>query len=173
MRFGPYTGRIVSVEEVNRRKAFENEFLWEVCNLNSSSWFSITFKWQSLSDKDMVKLAAKTCNFCCAFYPRLSCNKSGCSKLRQYWLLIGWNYSGVKSYTWVASLVAKQVYLEPEERATWIDSVLKVELLSSFCKSFGNRFKLWVVKRATSLLNSFCNNVTKQIACFCCRFTLH
>ena len=44
MRFGPYTGRIVSVEEVNRRKAFENEFLWEVCNLNSSSWFSITFK---------------------------------------------------------------------------------------------------------------------------------
>ena len=63
MRFGPYTGRIVSVEEVNRRKAFENEFLWEVCNLNSSSWFSITFKRRSLSDKDMVKLAAKTCNF--------------------------------------------------------------------------------------------------------------
>ena len=28
----------------------------------------------------------------------------------------------------------------------------------------------WVVKRATSLFNSFCSNVAKQVACFCCPF---
>ena len=31
---------------------------------------------------------------------------------------------------------------------------------------------MWVVKRATSLFNSFCSNVAKQVARFCCRFTL-
>ena len=29
---------------------------------------------------------------------------------------------------------------------------------------------MWVVKRATSLFNSFCSNVAKQVAHFCCPF---
>ena len=29
---------------------------------------------------------------------------------------------------------------------------------------------MWVVKRATSLFNSFCSNVAKQVARFCCPF---
>ena len=32
------------------------------------------------------------------------------------------------------------------------------------------RFDSWVVKRATSLFNSFCSNVAKQVAGFCCPF---
>ena len=34
-----------------------------------------------------------------------------------------------------------------------------------------DRFDSWLIERATSLLNSVCSNVAKQVARFCCRLT--
>ena len=45
----------------------------------------------------------------------LSCNKSGCCKLCEYWLLIGLNYTGV------ASLAPKQVCFGLVKRRTFTD----------------------------------------------------
>ena len=56
---------------------------------------------------------------CCAFYHQrsnLSCNKSGCGKLREYWRLIGQNYAVVRSYTGLSSLAAKYVCLAGKTR---------------------------------------------------------
>ena len=54
-----------------------------------------------------------------------SCNKSGCCKLREYWLPIGKNYAEVALYTWVSSFATKQVCLGPVNRATYTDFVAK------------------------------------------------
>ena len=44
-------------------------------------------------------------------------------KLREYCLLLGWNYAGVIPYTGVTPLAAKQVCLGPVKRTTCTDSV--------------------------------------------------
>ena len=54
-----------------------------------------------------------------------SCNKSGCCKLREYWLLIGKNYAEVALYTWVSSFATKQVCLGRVNRSTYTDFVAK------------------------------------------------
>ena len=56
--------------------------------------------------------------------PPVQSYKSGCCRLCEYWLLIGWNYTGVTQYWEVTSLVAKQVYLVSVKRATWTDFVV-------------------------------------------------
>ena len=70
----------------------------------------------------------------------------------------------------VTSLVAKQVCLRPLKRATRTDFVTKsrtnLYFLQQLSTTFQDRFDAWVVKRATSLLNSFCSNIT----CFFCSF---
>ena len=74
---------------------------------------------------------------CCAFYhphSNLSCNKSGCCKLREYWLLIGKNYAGLALYTWVSSFATKQVCLGPVNRATYTDFVAKSRTTLYFLK---------------------------------------
>ena len=73
-----------------------------------------------------------------------------------------------------ASLVAKQVCLGPLKRATCIDFVAKsrtsLYFLQQLSTTFQDRFDSWVVKRATSLLNSFCSKVSKQVTRFSCSF---
>ena len=115
---------------------------------------------------------------CCAYYhPRsnLSCNESGCCKLREYWLLIWQNYAGLALYTGVTSLSANQVCLKPVKRATCTEFVAKSRTTRYFLQplfaSCSNPicFKtglVWVVKRATSLFNWLCSNVAKQVARF-------
>ena len=122
----------------------------------------------------MVKRATRTCNLfcntaakrfekqCCAFYhlcSNLSCSKSGCCKLCEYWLLIGLNCAGVTTYTEVTSLVAKQV-----------------ELLSTFCNNFLQPATSWFVARQVwfvggktrkTAFQHVCSNVGKQGARFC------
>ena len=72
------------------------------------------------------------------------------------------------------SLVAKQVCLGPLKRATCTDFVAKsrtsLYLLQQLSTTFQDRFDSWVVKRATSLLNSFCSKVSKQVSRFSCSF---
>ena len=55
----------------------------------------------------------------------LSCNKSGCWKLREYWLLIGWNYAGLTPCTGVMSLAEKKLALWSVKLATCTDFVAK------------------------------------------------
>ena len=85
----------------------------------------------------------------------LSCNKSGSCKLREYWL-IGWNYAGVTPYV---SLVAKQIWKRASGTTLYI-----LRKLWSTCNNLvvTKQQWTWVVKRATSLFNSFCSNVAKQ-----------
>ena len=78
-------------------------------------------------------------------------------------------------------LAGKQVCFWPVKRATQSDFVTKkVELPTTFCNNFSqpattlqyllqDRFDSGVVKRARSLFNSFCSNVSKTR----CTFLLH
>ena len=79
-----------------------------------------------------------------------SCNKSGCCKLHEYWLLIGWNKAGVTPYTGVA----KQVCHGPFKCASCTNFGAKSRATLLAATTFQN-LQSWVVKRSTSLLNSF------------------
>ena len=72
------------------------------------------------------------------------------------------------------TLVAKQVCIGPVKRTTCTDFVTKsrtnLYFLQQLSTTFQDRFDAWVVKRATSLLNSFCSNIAKQVTCFFCPF---
>ena len=74
----------------------------------------------------------------------------------------------------VTSLVAKQVCLGPLKRATRTDFVTKsrtnLYFLQQLSTTSQDRFDAWVIKRAISLLNSFCSNIVKQVTCFFCSF---
>ena len=62
----------------------------------------------------------------------------------------------------------------PLKRATCTDFVTKsstsLYFLQQLSTIFQGRFDAWVVKHATSLLNSFCSNIAKQATCFFCPF---
>ena len=95
-----------------------------------------------------------------------SCNKSGCCKLREYWLLIGWNKAEVTPYTGVA----KQVCHGPFKRASCTNFGAKCRATLLAATTFKNlqqpdllqdRLRSLVVKRSTSLLNSFSSSTAK------------
>ena len=117
-------------------------------------------------------------------HSNLSCNKSGRCKLREYWLLIGSNYAEVTPYTGVTSLAAQQVCLGPVKRASCTDFVPKsrttlyrhfLQQIFATCLTWvvARQVWTWLAKRATSLFNSFCGNVAKQVARFCCPVLPH
>ena len=67
----------------------------------------------------------------------------------------------------------------PLNRATRTDVVTKSRTTLYFLQQMFATIKnlicsktglMWVVKRTTSLFNSFCSNVAKQVARFCCTF---
>ena len=64
----------------------------------------------------------------------LSCNKSGCWKLREYWLLIGWNYAGLTPCTGVMSLAEKKLALWSVKLATCTDFVAKSRTTLDFLR---------------------------------------
>ena len=68
----------------------------------------------------------------------LSCNKSGCWKLREYWLLIGWNYAGLTPCTGVMSLAEKKLALWSVKLATCTDFVAKSRTTLLFATNFHN-----------------------------------
>ena len=61
------------------------------------------------------------------YLPRsnLSFSKSGCGRLPEYWLLIGWNCAGFAPYMGITSLAVKQVRVGSVKRATCTDFVAK------------------------------------------------
>ena len=80
-----------------------------------------------------------------------------------------------KEWCAYVSLVAKQIW----KRATCTDFVAKsrttlyiLRKLLGTCSNLivAKQLWTWVVKRATSLFNSFCSNVAKQQHVFCCPF---
>ena len=80
-----------------------------------------------------------------------------------------------KEWCAYVSLVAKQIW----KRATCTDFVAKsrttLYILRKLLETCSNlivakQLWTWVVKRATSLFNSFCSNVAKQRHVFCCPF---
>ena len=80
-----------------------------------------------------------------------SCNKSGCCKLREYWLLIGKNYAEVALYKWVSSFATKQVCLGPVNRATYTDFVAKSRTTLYFLQQLLARYLLaWENSDATT-----------------------
>ena len=87
-------------------------------------------------NRDFKSAATKTRNLPCKIaakrveefhHPRsnLSCNKSGCCKLREYCHLIWQNYAVITPYTGVTSLAAKQVCLGAVKHATGTDVCAK------------------------------------------------
>ena len=72
-------------------------------------------------------IAAKRVAMFTLYLPRsnLSFSKSGCGRLPEYWLLIGWNCAGFAPYMGITSLAVKQVRLGSVKRATCTDFVAK------------------------------------------------
>ena len=65
--------------------------------------------------------------------------------------------SDVKSCVWRDSgvILTSQKTVFTQHAKTWLDA---------------RQVWTWVVKRTTSLFNSLCTNITKQVALFCCPF---
>ena len=110
------------------------------------------------SPKVMLRVLLPTNQTC------IVANKIQCCKLREYWLLIGWNYAEVTPYTGVTSLASKQVCLGPVIKPRNIDRFWCKNWNFSlvFATNFRNLYKpdllqgrlhSWVVKCATSLFN--------------------
>ena len=111
----------------------------------------------------------------------MSCSKSGRCKLREYRLLIGYNYAGLTPYTEFTSLAVKQVCLASVKSATstviicckkWNHSLLSAKTSRNLQQTglLQDRFDSWVVKRATLLFDSFCSCVANQVVYLCCPF---
>ena len=83
----------------------------------------------------------KICTCCASYRPKANLF---CNK---------WRISPVRSDSHVILSNQKSVFKQPA--ATWF---------------VARQVWTWVVKRATSLLNSSCSNVSKQNALFCCTF---
>ena len=66
----------------------------------------------------------------------LSFSKSGCGRLPEYWLLIGWNCAGFAPYMGITSLAVKQVRLGSVKRATCTDFVAKSRTTFDFRQQF-------------------------------------
>ena len=71
-------------------------------------------------------------------------------------------------------LLQNKFALADIKRTTCTDFVTKsstsLYFLQQLSITFQDKFDAWVVKRATSLLNSFCSNIAKQVTCFFCSF---
>ena len=66
----------------------------------------------------------------------LSFSKSGCGRLPEYWLLIGWNCAGFAPYMGITSLAVKQVRVGSVKRATCTDFVSKSRTTFDFRQQF-------------------------------------
>ena len=144
-----------------------------------SSTATLKLKRATIACNLLCKIAAKRVEkWCRAFYhPRITPVLQQI-KLLQVELILTFDWIKFRGsqaiHGRVTSLVAKQVCLRPLKRATCTDFVTKsrtnLYFLQQLSTTFQDRFDAWVVKRATSLLNSFCSNIVKQVSCFFCSF---
>ena len=109
----------------------------------------------------------------CAFYhPRLnlSRNKSGCCKLRSYWILTEKNYAGVALYMRVTLLAAKHVCLGPVKLATCTDSLAKSRTTLYSPQPATSWFvarQIWFVGGKTSTIAIECFQLTSRRPYWC------
>ena len=134
-------------------------------------------KW---GNKNVQLVAQHCCKISCkailrVYHPRsnLSCNKSGCWKLRK---VVAESESGSTFDNKICTCFAFFRSLPNLFCSKWRNPTSFNPIRSQYSPNLQQRLFTWkqvwtwVIKRATLLFNTFCMNVAKQVALFCCPF---